>query len=107
MESGGHESGESMVSVSGWTGSEDCSGTEDRVGDIDSVLGIGVVSDDANYFLAIDGTGSGIDSFFMYGRKKYFPGLADLIYSSYKVFILILITILQSLQHQYDFSCQY
>ena len=100
MGSGGDESGcgksvEAVADVSGWgrgwTEKVDCSGTESRVGDVDSVLGSGVhvpSVDSKTTSLATDGTGSGTDSFFMYGRKKYFPGLADLVHSSYKAFIL-------------------
>ena len=85
---------QSVAGVSGWDGGwtvrEDCSGTEDRVGDVESVPGTGVLSvDSITSSLASDGTGSDIDSFFMYGRKKYFPGLAELVHSSYKAFILI------------------
>ena len=74
MESGEDESGESVMGVSGWdggwTGSKDCSGTEDSVGDADCVLGIGALLVDAiTTSLATDGTGSGINSLFMGGKS--------------------------------------
>lgn len=74
----------SVVGVSGsdggWTGREHFSEIEGRVGDVDSILGTAVVLvDSRTTSLPRDGTWSGVDSFFMYGRKKYFPVQNDLV----------------------------